>query len=822
MVETQQHVGEIVASHRLARDVLILLGWSGEAMAADGMAALEGRAGEHGRFRAAAWTGDGDETRQWFVAAVRAPAVGEARPGDHLRLQAAGARTPMIACLPAAFADASSFAAELGARLGDRLPHAAQFLLETFGNRAARVLESVNALLSAVLHATAEEDGVVEIVGALDGNGLLLQGWWRQPRQGETRLLLQDESLGEHAAVCSVFTRSDLEAPAQGFVALVRPTDGQVRSNPRHVYLKSGERFRRLTVLGNAMRLAGERTVGHLRDMLPILRTEPAVERILRAATRPRYSGHDTVSTLNQPVRMGIDVAARLPGVGWYLTGWLLDPANLVTAVHLRGAGDQDLRLDRHWTRIERKDVSDGFRANPLFQGRIHHDRHGFAVFVPDATESPMAWLELDLPNDECAFMPLVPTVIGSSEDRRRLLLTVDLHKSAATEIVERQLGPLFQGLGRTRGTLPGHRTVRAGGGAASANLIVPVVDPSARTSIAVSGLARCGTADDAAITFVCSPEIGDRLDTLLRELDFYGLAADVLVADCAVDACEALAIGVHAKQGDKFLCMLPNAHPVTPDWAVRLLRALGSGASPAAVSPTLLYEDWSVRYAGVDRVSFQESAPYSDATSERAGYPLGVLAAGAPVHTLAGALECCAFTRSAFDLAKGFSPGYALPGLKGIDLFLRMRAAGVAVYWAPEVELYALDDAGGADEHIPRVGALVDGWAFRAVWCERAAELTPGNAAVIQSGSASAAEPDVSPRPSTATPDAESTAGSAATLEELEAATAPGPATEADSLPDPQSGDGPGESTEPEKAVLPLWQRLRRARAAVNQRASA
>lgn len=794
MLDTQQHVGEIVASHRLARDVLILLGWTGETIAGEGSAALESRAGDQGRFRAAAWTGDGDGARQWFVAAVRAPAVGEARPGDHLRLQAAGARTPMIACLPSALPDGPSFAAELGVRLGSRLPQAAQFLLETFANRAARVLESVSSLLAAVLHAAAEEDGVVEIVGVLEGEGLLLQGWQRQPRQGETRLLVADDTLSEHAAVFAGFARQDLEAPAQGFVALARPADGQVRTAPRHVYLKSGDRFRRLTVLGNAMRLAGDRTIGHLRDMLPNLRTDPAVERVLRAAMRPRYTGQDTVSTLTRPVRMAIDVATRVPGVGWYLTGWLLDPAGLVTAVHLRGPKDPDLRLDRHWSRVERDDVSNGFRGDPLFQGRIRHDRHGFAVFLPDPGEAAVAWLELDLADGECAFMPLAPTVSATSDERRRLLLSVDLHKPAAAEIVEGQLGPLFHALGQARPALPGHRTVRTGGAGGTANLIVPVVDPAMRTNITVSGLARCGTADDAAITFVCSPAIGDHLGALLRELDFYGLTAAVLVADSAIDVCEALAIGVGAGQAESILCLLPNAHPVTPDWAARLLAALGPGDSPAAASPTLLYEDWSVRYAGIDRVTFLDAAPYADAASERAGYPLGVLSAGAPMPTLAAVLECCAFTRSAFEQASGFSAGYALAALKGVDLFLRMRAAGVAVHWVPEVELYALDDAAGSEDHGTRVGALVDGWAFRATWAERAAELAPAVAAA-----APQPDPVVVPMPE------------AATEAVPEAAAEPGP--DLDTEPEP---------AETEKSVLPPWLRLRRARAASGRRASA
>ena len=72
-------------------------------------------------------------------------------------------------------------------------------------------------------------------------------------------------------------------------------------------------------------------------------------------------------------------------GAGWYITGWLLDPSKLVSAVMLHGpAGVEGKRLDSVWTRLPREDVSAGFRGNPLFEGRISDDLHGFTVFVAD------------------------------------------------------------------------------------------------------------------------------------------------------------------------------------------------------------------------------------------------------------------------------------------------------------------------------------------------------------------------------------------------------------------------------------------------------
>ena len=720
MPETREQLGEIVASHSLAHDCLLLLGWSAEAMAGDGIAALEDRRQDRGRFRAASWPGpETGRSQRWFVAALRAPTVGAARPGDFIRLHGAGSKTPIIAGLPQAVLDAPAFAVELAARLGSHAGAAAQFLLETFSNRASRALPSVSALLSAVLQIVAEEDGVVEVVGALDGEGLLLQGWSRSPRNIEPRLLLHDDGIDEYAVAYATFARPDLQAPALGFIALVRANEHGKVPEPRQIFLKAGGRFRRLGMVANPVRLGAEQVPNHVRDMLPNLHVEAGIERLFSAAARPRYVGQDTVSTLGQPVRMAIDVAARIPGAGWYVTGWMLDPLALVSAVTLCGSGGLAERLDGRWTRVVREDVSAGFSGDARFSGCIADNKHGFTVFVPHAAGGRDAWLELEIGNGGCAFMPLNLTGADDSEGRQRLLTSFDIHKPSASEIVERHLGPLFHAAGAALKRVSAHHSLRDVGAKRAARLVVPIVDPKLRTKMIVAGLARQQTGEVAMPVFVCCPSTGEMPRSLLRELDFYGLDAEVLVAAEPVDAAQALEIGARTGAASRLLFLSPHVHAISPDWAARLLAALGTGADPAVVSPTLLYEDWSIRYAGIDGVRFLSAMPFADVASERAGYPRGSMAAAA-APTLIAALECCAMTRSAFESVDGFAGGFTLPDLKGPDLFLRMQKAGIRITWVPDVELYALDEPVSPDAYWARTGEMIDGWQFRAAWQDR------------------------------------------------------------------------------------------------------
>jgi hypothetical protein len=481
--------------------------------------------------------------------------------------------------------------------------------------------------------------------------------------------------------------------------------------------------------------------------MLSKLRVDGASERALRVAARPRFSGQDTVSNNERPIRMAVDVAARVPGAGWYLTGWLLDPLGLVSAVTLRGQGGQAERLDARWTRIIRQDVSAGFRGDARFEGRIVDDAHGFTVFVPHRADAQRAWLELELAGADCAFMPLSMTTVDGSDGRRSLLQSFDIHKASAVEIVDQHLGPLFHAMGSASPRATAHRVLRTASTVRGTAIVVPLVDAQLRTNIVVAGLARSDASDVGTPVFVCAPSLADKSQQLLAELDFYDLDASVIVAEQAVDFCDALEIGARATNAARLLFLSPRVHGVASDWATRLLAALGDHAEPAVVSPTLLYEDWSIRFAGFDSIRFLEAVPYVDAAATHAGYPRDRARTIAPAPTLAASIDCCAMTRAAFDRVDGFSAGYALAELRGLDLFLRMRAAGVAIQWNPGVELYAIEDAIPADDYASRAGEMIDGWSFRATWkgCLPAA-VDPVEAVAV------AEEPEASPRLAAAT----------------------------------------------------------------------
>ena len=146
--------------------------------------------------------------------------------------------------------------------------------------------------------------------------------------------------------------------------------------------------------------------------MLPQLKgAEPAL-RALKRTCRPRFHGADTMSNAPVPARAAKDLLLVVPGVGFLLAGWLLDPASRVTRVLLKSDRRFYARLDERWVRRHRPDVSEGFADHPLFAGRLAagDHLHGFVVLVP--REGPTAaderlYLELVLDDGDCLFLPL-------------------------------------------------------------------------------------------------------------------------------------------------------------------------------------------------------------------------------------------------------------------------------------------------------------------------------------------------------------------------------------------------------------------------------
>jgi GT2 family glycosyltransferase len=166
-------------------------------------------------------------------------------------------------------------------------------------------------------------------------------------------------------------------------------------------------------------------------------------------------------------------------------------------------------------------------------------------------------------------------------------------------------------------------------------------------------------------------------------------------------------------------LFLAPDVLPRGPGWLGQLIRAIRANERAGLVSPTLLYEDDSIRFAGMPLDAVGDAAAVPSGPGRYSGYPRNWLTETEPTEVLAGTSECCLLPRRLFEQVGGFARDLVGGAQQDMALGLRLRDAGRSCLWVPSVALYAVDPA--ARTATPTAGVdiarLVDDWSFARTW---------------------------------------------------------------------------------------------------------
>ncbi|UEM22410.1 hypothetical protein JL100_006595 [Skermanella mucosa] len=694
---------------------LLLFGWIDRALPTSGTASFsEGSAA--GSYDGHFW--HRDEVSQWFVALLRFDNIARIRPQ---RLSITGADRGTRYAIPAIQnikINPWTLLSTLKEDMPEAMPVVFDFLHANFGE--AGPSERLTRLMLAFLHAMAQPDGFAEIFGCMTGLGALVQGWSFNLAAGERDLIVETDGCLTFPSTVGSFERSDLPSTARGVLGVLHGADALDLPAIRRIYHKAPKGWCYLDIFENRTLLNDRSAVPHLRAMLPTLTGEPAVLRALKRLSNAQYEGFETISRLELPVRVGLDTAVRVPGAGTLVTGWVLDPDRHVSAITLKGIG-LSARIDRDWCRTNRRDVSEGFAADSLFAGKIvpGQDAHGFLAFVPEpaaCADQPERYLELSLSDDSCAFVP-VPTSRATAPALRRLLSAVNLNDPAAETIISRHIGPLVQAAGRAPASSEITVPAYAMGTAAEAprlSVVIPVADGRDDIDVTLAKLAVDRDFDGTEIVIAAGAAAHERLSPSLRRFaDFYGLSIRLIPCPHAHDAYQAMDEGVRHATSDMLLLLSPSVLPAAAGWLSKLERAYKACGRTGMLSPTLLYEDYSIRFAGIQRISADS------AVSQYAGYSRDWLKGREITQVQAASTDCALLPRAAFLEAGGFSRDFVGSDYKGVDFCLKLRAGGHACLWLPTVELIALDEGprDQAQEYWLQTGGLVDRWGFERKW---------------------------------------------------------------------------------------------------------
>lgn len=626
------------------------------------------------------------------------------RPGRPLRLLLAPKPQPLQA-----------FLSELADDAGQAFPSVVDGLLEVLltGAPNPRRLRAVAMLLQTV----ARPGGFVEVMGSLDGDGIFLQGWTSHFAAGGIKLLIGHGGLSPAHLEAGTFERDDLGDGARGFFGLLEDCQAQHPGEIERLYFRSNDGWRALEVYERYVLLEPITVPGHLRDGLQRgTAPQPTSDKLRRASQR--FDGRDTVCLLEEPVRAGIDAVTVIENTGVLIIGWLFDPERRVDGVTLRSGG-QSCIVDRLWTRVQRPDVTAAFMEDPRFGPALASRRnsHGFIVFAPKLVPEPGQPLHLafEIQGSGPAFLPLEPNRGQARRALERTLGLLDPRSSTASAVVERQIAPALQAA-----EIPPPRAVETLDVGrfepeATLGLVIGLDHRHREISALFALMAMDPEVRPLPIVLAAPSESFDRVGAEARRLArFYGLSVRLVAVEGVEDACDALEAGVRTCRFQTVALLSGAAQIRMPGWLGRLERAYRARGGQCVASPTLLFEDDSIRWAG----AWLEGEGASRRIANRfVGYPLEAVGNLGPMEVAAGASECCVLSRATFIEVGGFARNYFTTAEKGLDLCLKLRMAGSPSLWVPDVEVYAVDDAETASPHLGALAQLADRTSFDRRW---------------------------------------------------------------------------------------------------------
>ena len=692
---------QVTAMWRAQESALVLLGHASTGVPRTGTVKLASEPGARGLLRAIAWP-LAEGQIEAFIAAVRLP--DHADPADGATLLLRGARAAdrdMPVTLPPTLGEAE-FGRAVAQLVGAHAPSVARFMLEILQPQPGADMHRPSAMLSEFLVNAAQPDGCVELMLSVPDRCVLLQGWGAYPT-APFQVVLAGDALSCFQAEAATFARADVPAPATGIMLALPPDAAPCLAGLGAVFLLSADRLHRSTLHERRL-LDPSDSIGHIRAMQSTLSCSESMRSLLRSTLHYRYEGRDTLNTGERPVRAAIDLAAATQGIGAYLSGWVFDPAGKLASLELCAEGFA-APLDPSWIRVSRDDVSAAFRNEAAFPPPRTHDA-GFAVAT---TAAPLpdqaAYLRFTFTDGECAFMPLQLAGLDEPGIRETLLGSIDLYKPSGLSIIEQHLAPL---IARMPLSAPQAAAILQRGPLQRAQAIVlPLAVPMLPRTF-ISGFLQDPPDDDEQLVFVCGP-VWDQagLASLRALIRFYDLPATILACRARPSPACALREASLASQASAFLLVQPDLSAPEPGWR-HALRAAARGR--AFVCPTVLYEDWSTRYAGATDLVFPDGAPYAEIRIPSAGLPRPTTGLDAPAPINSGTFACCLVQRSALP-ALDTVEGFLTETGQEAAFFRRLRDLGLTGLWLPSVQVYAPEQDAAEDAKIIR---LVDFWVLR------------------------------------------------------------------------------------------------------------
>lgn len=505
----------------------------------------------------------------------------------------------------------------------------------------------------------------------------------------QARITFDGSNLAIKVAIVP-FERDDLKGGGVGIVLFARHA-GRFQGRMLWIELDIGGVTHRLDAASGTAQLRETELIGRLRMVLGTAFGEQRGE-VAAMITRRGYTGADTIESLVEPVRIGIDDAIVCQPDGLLIIGWMLAAPDAIVAMHLCCNGAMT-ELDRtKFLPISRRDVSDGIGA-PL---GIAQEHCGFATFVQTApADGAPVYLQVETRNREAGYHNLSPRRLPAMTAIRRLLDIVDVEYDAVRPVFDAIVGPSVGRLNTERLRAPPGVTETQYGRAPanpSCSVIVPLYGRVDYLEYQLALMSADPEAKDFDIIYVLDDPPRRRESQLLAESAYqrFQLPFRLLAMDENRGYAPANNVGLKRARA-RHLCFLnSDVFPKQPGWLGRLCGDLAANPDIGAVGGLLVFEDGSVQHEGMRFEPIPVMGGYHFPIHTRKGWRPKPGMGLARTGLITGA--CMVMDTDIARRLGGFDEAYVIGDFEDTDLCAKLRTMGKTCAVDHDVTLYHLE----------------------------------------------------------------------------------------------------------------------------------
>lgn len=398
-----------------------------------------------------------------------------------------------------------------------------------------------------------------------------------------------------------------------------------------------------------------------------------------------------------EPLGLCIDSIVATGGESFFVRGWIWDLYGVVEGLELVYPDGERRALLDSLIRAERSDVTDLFR--PAFGDRAE-GRHGFFGFfengVPEGDQRRYRF-ELRL-SDGGSLAAGTPALITDPfAGRDAVFASLPEMRYRDLELFSTQIHPANERIRSQRRERVAVRREFAHGEVPEApeiSLVIPVFDHIELVEHQLAQLADDPGFGDCEVILVLDAR---RHEAWLRDVVFYlsrlyKIPLQVLVLAHRSGHAAATNVGAAHARGRLLVLMHPDVFADGPGWLEAMAELYDSRPEIGVLAPKLLYEDQSVRHAGLTFARGLEPDDLWSISRSHQGLPRCHPAVEETRRVPAVSGACLMIRRDLFERLGGLRDVYFDTDYEDVDLCMRCAEEGLESWYLPAVELFHLE----------------------------------------------------------------------------------------------------------------------------------